>query len=284
MLPRETRKFMLDTLAASISYSKKALWSLWPEALRLVRQPICTPWFVIPLVLLWEFSETLSKAAISLSTLHTTGAGVRTWSLEATPLNLGYNTGIEHVGLVEFGSDAQKQLSWRAVGSSLLPTALALLLHKWCPGETLALQGRSQIVFAKPLDWSRKCPLLFPSTCRISSYVRGFELPVNFWLRGWEIRMNENWSVDVTQSAGCVCMGTIPLCVGSTFHHSLSCFGPWEADLERTISTGCLSLLLQMGSPRTLGAPQETCAGERERQILSWVAFLQGGQWEPQIC
>lgn len=78
MLPQETGKFMLDTLVASVSYSKKALWGLFKETLRRIRQPICTPQLVTRVVPLWEFSETLSKEAIILSTRHTTEAGVRT--------------------------------------------------------------------------------------------------------------------------------------------------------------------------------------------------------------
>lgn len=101
-------KFMLATLVAWISYSRKALWNLHKETLRLIRQPISTPWFVVPLVPLWEFSETLNKEVVILSTPHTTGAGIRTWSLETVQLNLCCNTGIERVGLVESGPNATK--------------------------------------------------------------------------------------------------------------------------------------------------------------------------------
>lgn len=41
--PHKMGKFMLDTLAALFSYSKKALWSLSNEMLRHIREIIGTP-------------------------------------------------------------------------------------------------------------------------------------------------------------------------------------------------------------------------------------------------
>lgn len=155
--------------AALISYSEKALWSPSKETLRLVRQPICTPWFVIWSVPLWEFSETLSREAIILSTPHTPGAGVRTWSLEAVQLNLYHNAGLEHTGWVGSAPDTAKAV----VLKSCQKQPAAQHPGRWCCTNDaqwmaqISREGESQTVLAESLSWSRECLQLSPSTWSI---------------------------------------------------------------------------------------------------------------------
>lgn len=173
MLPQETGKFMLDTLVASVSYSKKALWGLFKETLRLIRQPICTPQLVIRVIPLWEFSETLSEEAIILSTRHTTEAGVRTWSLEAVQLNWALTLD-RTCGLARSGPDTTKAVILKSCQKQLAAQ---------CPGcwccindaqwtAWISREGESQTALAKSLDWSRECSQLSHSAGRLLGYVR----------------------------------------------------------------------------------------------------------------
>lgn len=197
------------------------------------RQPICTPWFVIRLVPLWEFSETLNREAIILSTPHTMGAGVRTWSLEAVQLNLRHNTGLEHVGLVGSGPDTAKAI----VPKSCQKQPAAQRPGCWgCTADSqwtaqISGEGKSQTALAKLLNWSRECSQLFPSTCRILSYVRFWVSckPLPAWPRPLEwVRMK------------CWCDPVRELCVhgGQYLEYwllcslFLPCFGPWGAEQE----------------------------------------------------
>lgn len=159
---------MLDTLVASVSYSKKALWGLFKGDIETHKaahlySPTCNR--VIPL---WEFSESLSKEAIILSTRHITEAGVRTWSLEAVQLNW-----IERVGLLDLAwytkavilKSCQKQLAAQCPGC-------------WCCINDaqwtgwISREGGSQTALAKSLAWSRECSQLSHSAGRILGYVR----------------------------------------------------------------------------------------------------------------
>lgn len=268
--------------AALISYSEKALWSPSKETLRLVRQPICTPWFVIWLVPLWEFSETLSREAIILSTPHAPGAGVRTWSLEAVQLNLYHNTGLEHPGLVGSAPDTAKAV----VLKSCQKQPAAQHPGCWCctndaqwMAQTSREGGARQFLLN---HWTEagsvcNCLLTLVAYCYVRFWVPWESLTAWLgWLEWVRIKMLM-WP----QSEGCVYivyMGTIPWWTAfhcPPFFALLQALGGWSV---RTISTGCLTVWLQVTWPS--GSPSRRSVEGGVGESVSLVVSLQGGQWE----